>query len=83
MGVVLGLVLGPAARRRTGAAGASSVPSSAVARITSALISPTRHAERLTTATATTAAAPTGPGRRDCCRSQLPTAATAPGQAKR
>jgi hypothetical protein len=80
MGVVLGPVRGPGVRRLTGLARASSAACSDVARITSALISSTRRAERWTTTTATPAATPAAPGRRDCCRSQPPSADTAPGQ---
>jgi hypothetical protein len=80
MGVVLVPVRGPGVRRLTGFARAISALWSDVARITSALISPTTRAERFTTATATPAATPTAPGRRDCSRSQPPSADTAPGQ---
>jgi len=80
MGVVLGADRVPGARRLTGFGRGSSLACSDVARITSALISPTRRAERLTTTTATPAATPAGPGRCDCCRSQPPSADTAPGQ---
>jgi hypothetical protein len=80
MGVVRGRFRGPGARRLTGFEAASSDPCSDVARITSALISPTRRAERLTTTTATPATTPDAPARRDCCLSQPPSAATAPGQ---